>query len=295
MPRLIAVTGATGNQGGSVAKLLLQYPGEFKVRAITRDAHSESSQALADLGAEIVQADLTKPETLPAAVNGCWGVFGVTNFYDAKIKDDPASEEVQGKNLVKASFDARVECFIWSSLPSSAQISGGKHHVDAYIKEIGLPASILYTGNFYENMVLRQHVTYHKPTDVVEFRHTVIKRDTKSMLYVEKDLSAIVKAVFDQWDSKKNLLNHKILYCADSRVSAGDIIECIERVTGKKCTWESLPTTGVPDRDIMYQLYNEMGMYRNKELPDENVVALGVKMHSIEDFVRERLVPYLGF
>ena len=49
------------------------------------------------------------------------------------------------------------------------------------------------------------------------------------MLYVEKDLSAIVKAVFDQWDSKKNLLNHKILYCADSRVSAGDIIECIER------------------------------------------------------------------
>ena len=68
MPRLIAVTGATGNQGGSVAKLLLQYPGEFKVRAITRDAHSESSQALADLGAEIVQADLTKPETLPASL-----------------------------------------------------------------------------------------------------------------------------------------------------------------------------------------------------------------------------------
>lgn len=44
----------------------------------------------------------------------------------------------------------------------------------------------------------------------------------------------------------------------------------------------------------MYQLYNEMGMYRNKELPDENVLALGVKMHGIDDFVRERLVPYLG-
>lgn len=65
-------------------------------------------------------------------------------------------------------------------------------------------------------------------------------------------------------------------------------------MTGKKCTWESLPTTGVPDRDIMYQLYNEIGMYGNKELPDENIVALGVKMHGIEDFVRERLVPYLG-
>jgi hypothetical protein len=65
-------------------------------------------------------------------------------------------------------------------------------------------------------------------------------------------------------------------------------------VTGKKCTWESLPTTGVPDRDIMYQLYNEIGMYGSKTLPDENVTALGVKMHSTEDFVRERLLPHLG-
>lgn len=95
-------------------------------------------------------------------------------------------------------------------------------------------------------MVLRGHVSYDKASDVVEFRHTVIKRDTKckyillvilvysnspkvAMLYVEKDLSAIAKAVFDQWDSKKHELNHKILYCADSRVSCGDIINCIER------------------------------------------------------------------
>jgi uncharacterized protein YbjT (DUF2867 family) len=83
MPRLIAVTGATGNQGGSVAKLLLQHPEEYRVRAITRNALSSSSKHLAELGAEIVQADLTKPETLPAVVSGCWGVFGVTNFYDA--------------------------------------------------------------------------------------------------------------------------------------------------------------------------------------------------------------------
>ena len=90
--------------------------------------------------------------------------------------------------MVKASFDAGVQCFIWSSLPSSAQISSGrlvskiyegKYHVDAYIKDIGLPASIFYTGNFYENMVLRKHVTYNRDSDVIEFRHTVIKKDTK--------------------------------------------------------------------------------------------------------------------
>ena len=83
MPRLIAVTGATGNQGGSLARQLLKHPEEYRVRAVTRDASSSASKALAYLGAEVVQADLTRPETLTAAVAGCWGVFGVTNFYDA--------------------------------------------------------------------------------------------------------------------------------------------------------------------------------------------------------------------
>lgn len=50
------------------------------------------------------------------------------------------------------------------------------------------------------------------------------------MLYVEKDLSAVTKAVFDQWDLKKDELNHKVLYCAGARVSPGDIISCIEGV-----------------------------------------------------------------
>lgn len=43
-----------------------------------------------------------------------------------KIKDDPSSEEQQGKNLVDAAIAAKVECFLWSTLPSSRQISGGR-------------------------------------------------------------------------------------------------------------------------------------------------------------------------
>lgn len=58
--------------------------------------------------------------------------------------------------------------------------------------------------------------------------HLLIRLEV-AMLYVEEDLAAVSKAVFDQWDVKKDQINHKILYCADARVSAGDIIECIER------------------------------------------------------------------
>lgn len=50
-----------------------------------------------------------------------------------------------------------------------------------------------------------------------------------AMLYVEKDLSGLSKAIFDQWDVKKDGLNHKVLYCADARVSPDDVIACIER------------------------------------------------------------------
>lgn len=48
-------------------------------------------------------------------------------------------------------------------------------------------------------------------------------------LYVEKDLSGIVKGIFDNWDTKKDELNHKVLYCADARVSPSDVIAILER------------------------------------------------------------------
>lgn len=125
-----------------------------------------------------------------------------------KIKDDPGSEEEQGKNVARAAREAGVQCFVWSTLPSSAAISGGrlvsriyegakcpfhstcpfgrsfdarigKYKVDAFIREIGLPACFVYTGNFYENMVLRGHVTYNRDAQTIEFRQPVIKEDTK--------------------------------------------------------------------------------------------------------------------
>lgn len=52
------------------------------MRALTRDTGSEAAKALARQGAEVVRADLTVPSDVTIALQGCWGVFGVTNFYD---------------------------------------------------------------------------------------------------------------------------------------------------------------------------------------------------------------------
>jgi uncharacterized protein YbjT (DUF2867 family) len=116
--KLIAVIGATGQQGGGVLRAL-QARGQFKVRALTRnpDKHRE-------LAEEVVEADLAKLETLKAAFEGAHGVFLVTNFQEAG-----ADELKQATAAIRAAKDAVVKHFIWSTLPDVEAISGGKFNV----------------------------------------------------------------------------------------------------------------------------------------------------------------------
>src|SRR6266436_3134105 len=114
---LIAVIGATGQQGGGVLRAL-QARGQFKVRALTRNPEKHS-----EVAEEVVEADLDKPETLKAAFEGAHGVFLVTNFYGG------ADELKQATAAIRAAKDAGVRHLIWSTLPNVEAISGGKFNV----------------------------------------------------------------------------------------------------------------------------------------------------------------------
>ena len=65
-------------------------------------------------------------------------------------------------------------------------------------------------------------------------------------------------------------------------------------MSGKKVVYKVKPTCGIPDRDIMLQLYDNVGMYPGLEIPTPEVLELGVKLHTAEDYIRERLLPHLG-
>ena len=134
--KLIAVIGATGQQGGAVVRAL-QAGGQFKVRALTR--HPGKHRDLAD---EVVEADLDRPETLKAALEGAHGVFLVTNFWE-----EGTDEIKQATAAVRAAKDAGVKHFVWSTLPDVEEISGskfdaahftGKAKVDRIVREAGL-------------------------------------------------------------------------------------------------------------------------------------------------------------
>src|SRR6266436_5449342 len=116
--KLIAVIGATGQQGGGVVHAL-QVGGEFRVRALTRNP--DKHRQLAD---EVVKADLDRPETLVAAFKGAYGVFLVTNFREAG-----ANELKQATAAIRAAKNAGVKHFVWSTLPDVEAISGGKFNV----------------------------------------------------------------------------------------------------------------------------------------------------------------------
>jgi uncharacterized protein YbjT (DUF2867 family) len=150
--KLIAVIGATGQQGGAVVRAL-QAQGQFKLRALTRNPAKH--RGLAD---EVVEADLDRPETLKAAFAGAHGVFLVTNFWE------PGTDEVhQATAAVRAAKEAGVQHFIWSTLPDVEAISGGKFDVphftgkakvDRIVKEAGFAHhTFVIAPSFYQNFV----------------------------------------------------------------------------------------------------------------------------------------------
>ena len=150
--KLIAVIGATGQQGGGVVRAL-QASSQFRVRALSRNPGKH--RELAD---EVALADLNRPETLKAAFEEAHGVFLVTNF-----REKGTDELKQATAAVRAAKDAGVQHFVWSTLPNVEAISGGKFDVphftgkakiDRIVKEAGFPHhTFVIAPGYYQNFV----------------------------------------------------------------------------------------------------------------------------------------------
>jgi uncharacterized protein YbjT (DUF2867 family) len=118
-PKIIAVIGATGAQGGGLVRAICSDPkGGFTARAITRNPQGEKAKALAKLGAEVVAADLDDPASLERAFAGAYGAFCVTNFWE---HFSPAKELEQATALADAAKAAGVQHAIWSTLEDTRQ------------------------------------------------------------------------------------------------------------------------------------------------------------------------------
>jgi uncharacterized protein YbjT (DUF2867 family) len=169
-PKIVAVIGATGAQGGGLVRAMLRDPARrFVPRAITRDPASEKARALAAAGVEVVQADADKPETLRGAFSGAYGAFCVTNFWE---HFSPERELAQADAMARATRDAGVEHVIWSTLEDTRKwvpleddrmpTLMGRYKVphfdakgeadDLFLKH-GAPTTLLLTSFYWDNLI----------------------------------------------------------------------------------------------------------------------------------------------
>jgi uncharacterized protein YbjT (DUF2867 family) len=150
--KLIAVTGATGQQGGAVARKLLS--DGWMVRALTRDVDKPAAQELASLGAEVVPGDMDNRAELEAAFKDVYGVFSVQNYWLPNVGFD--GEIRQGKNVADAAKAAGMQHLVYSSVGAAHRGMGQKHFeskyiIEQYIKSLNVPFTILRPAFFMNN------------------------------------------------------------------------------------------------------------------------------------------------
>ncbi|KAF4438626.1 hypothetical protein F53441_12759 [Fusarium austroafricanum] len=164
MSKTLAVIGATGKQGGAVIDFVLNDPElskQYKIRAITRDVNSESSNKLKERGAAVVQGDLADSASIKNALKGADTLFLVTTPSWTATDIKPEFEVI--KKTADAAVEAGVEYIIFSSLPSTTDVSGGKytanHPFDAkaegekYIRTLPVKSAFVRLAFFLENIL----------------------------------------------------------------------------------------------------------------------------------------------
>ncbi|GEM30532.1 NmrA family transcriptional regulator [Nocardia neocaledoniensis NBRC 108232] len=152
----VLVIGATGQQGTATTRALLAQG--RAVRAFVRDPASAKATALREAGADLVVGDLDDDASVQAALDGSQGVFMMLTMMEGVhiTAAGIEAERRRGELVVDLARDSGVEHLVYSSLRGAGQDSGveyyaAKEHLENYLTESGVPATILRPVFFMDN------------------------------------------------------------------------------------------------------------------------------------------------
>jgi len=276
--KIIAVMGATGAQGGGLARAILaDADGPFALRAITRNPSSEKAQALAAQGAEVVQADLDDRASLEAAFQGAYGAYCVTNFWE---HFDPRKETAQGENLAAAAAAAGVRHAIWSTfedtrdwypLDDDRMPTLQEHykvpHFDAkadanhFFTDAGVPTTFLYTSGYWENLIYFGWGPQRGEDGTLAITYPT--GDAKWPSISAGDIGACAYGIFKRGDE----LIGKTVGVSGEHLTGAEMAEGLSRVLGEEVTFNAVPADvyrsfgfpGADDIGNMFQFKAEQG------------------------------------
>jgi uncharacterized protein YbjT (DUF2867 family) len=250
---LILVCGATGSQGGAVARRLLDRG--FRVRALTRDPQKPEAQALADGGAEVVQGDMDERSSVEEVLEGTYGVFSVQNFWETGYD----REVQQGETVADAANAAGVEHFVYSSVGSAHRRTGiphfeSKREVEEHVRELGLPYTILRPVFFMQNWEwMREMIlggTLAQPLDPDRpFQHVAVE-----------DVGAFAAIAFE---NPERWIGREVDLAGDEQTMP-EIADTFGRVIGREVSYYQVPWDQFEEQmgeesAVMYRWFNDVG------------------------------------
>src|SRR6516162_6613582 len=253
--KTVLVTGATGRQGGAVARNMLAKG--WRLRALTRNPNSYAAKQLAGRGAELVKGDLEDPASLERVARGVYGIYSVQDFWSVGAK----REVLQGKNLADAAKKAAVEHFVYSSVGGAERNSGIDHweskwEIEKHIRKLALPATILRPAAFMENYYIDQ-----VEIGILKGRlMDPIRGDKPYQTIAADDIGGFVALAFERPQEFIGLE----LEIAGSELTNVEAAEVFSRVLGKPVKFRKLPMLAVrlflgKEFYQMFRWFNEAG------------------------------------
>ncbi len=252
---LILVTGATGQQGGAVARELLGKG--YKIRAMTRNPEGEKAKALADLGAEIVQGDLDSTDSLIKAVEGAWGVFALQNTWEAGVE----GEETQGKLIAGVAREHGVKHFVYASVESADRETGIPHfdnkaRIEDKVRSVGFQSfTILRPVFFMENWLSPWFKPYIDEGNLA----IGIKPETKLQMVAVNDIGKYGLAAFENHEK----LNGRAIDIAGDEMTMPEAAKIVSEASGKTVNHYQVPIEEVrafsEDFALMLEWFDAVG------------------------------------
>jgi uncharacterized protein YbjT (DUF2867 family) len=274
--KVIAVVGATGQQGGGLVRAIqADAGGEFTARAITRDVNSDKAKALAALGAEVVAADIDDAASLHKAFDGAYGAFCVTFFW---AHFSPEKEQAEAASMAQTAKDTGLKHVIWSTLEDTRKwipVSDtrmptlqGKYkcpHFDSkgeanhFFTDLGLPVTLLHTSFYWDNFIYFGMGPKKGPDGTLVF--TLPMGDAKMPSIAAEDIGKCAYGIF----KKGSEYIGKSLGIAGDAPTGAEMAASFAKAFGQPVTYNAISPDvyrsfgfpGADDLGNMFQYYHD--------------------------------------
>jgi uncharacterized protein YbjT (DUF2867 family) len=247
--KTVLVSGATGQQGGAVARELLARG--YRVRAMTRKPQSDPALSLAKLGAELVEGDLDNETSVAKALAGAWGAFAVQNTWEAGVE----KEEIQGKRFAKAAREAGVQHFVYSSVGSAHRKTGIPHfdnkwRVEETVRSLGFPSHVVIRAAFFMENFLSP---WFKPAIDGGKLMVGMKPQTVLQMIAVEDIGKYTRWAFDNHQK----LNGRAIDIAGDARTMPDTARIIGQAAGRTVEFVQVPIEEVRKASLDFALMLE--------------------------------------